>query len=265
MSRFSALPPAQGLYDPQNEHDACGVAFVATLSGIPSNEIVEHGLTALRNLDHRGAVGGEPDTGDGAGILIQVPDRFLREVARDEAGAELPAAGSYAAGMAFLPIDPAEAAEARERSAAKPDGPDPAPGMTETLLRRYSTLAGLALLTVAAIALLPSPRARGWAKVKLAKHLFEHRYDYRAEWLRFTDTLGRAGEEAPPLGERTLKAFADILEAPGGMLIAPDLHGSLVTTAMWNWTGATPPRSSSRPSPGESVVEQRACRDPVTP
>ncbi|RYJ05489.1 MAG: glutamate synthase subunit alpha, partial [Actinomycetales bacterium] len=113
MSRFSALPPAQGLYDPQNEHDACGVAFVATLSGIPSNEIVEHGLTALRNLDHRGAVGGEPDTGDGAGILMQVPDRFLREVARDEAGAELPEHGTYAAGMAFLPIDPAEAAEAR--------------------------------------------------------------------------------------------------------------------------------------------------------
>jgi glutamate synthase (NADPH/NADH) large chain len=104
-----ALPPAQGLYDPQNEHDACGVAFVATLTGVPSNDIVAKGLTALRNLDHRGAVGGEPDTGDGAGILLQLPDGFLRAVA----GVELPEAGAYAAGMAFLPVADDEAAQAR--------------------------------------------------------------------------------------------------------------------------------------------------------
>ncbi len=110
---YSAQPPAQGLYDPQNEHDACGVAFVATLTGVPSHEIVLQGLTALRNLDHRGAVGGDPDTGDGAGIMIQVPDAFLRGVA----GVELPEAGTYAAGMAFLPTDEAEAAEARARFA----------------------------------------------------------------------------------------------------------------------------------------------------
>ena len=78
---FSSLPTAQGLYDPANAHAACGVAFVATLTGVASNDIVAKGLTALRNLDHRGAVGGEPDTGDGAGILLQVPDRFLRAVA----------------------------------------------------------------------------------------------------------------------------------------------------------------------------------------
>ncbi|WP_375003186.1 glutamate synthase large subunit [Aeromicrobium sp. CTD01-1L150] len=110
---FTSHPPAQGLYDPQFEHDACGVAFVATLTGVPSNEIVQHGLTALRNLDHRGAVGGEPDTGDGAGMLMQVPDRFLREVAREAVDVELPEAGAYAAGMAFLPVDPEEAAQAR--------------------------------------------------------------------------------------------------------------------------------------------------------
>jgi glutamate synthase (NADPH/NADH) large chain len=108
-SFLSTLPPAQGLYDPANEHDACGVAFVATLTGVASNDIVAKGLTALRNLDHRGAVGGEPDTGDGAGILIQIPDTFLRAVS----GVELPARGSYAAGMAFLPLDEAKAAEAR--------------------------------------------------------------------------------------------------------------------------------------------------------
>ncbi|MGA9715353.1 MAG: glutamate synthase subunit alpha, partial [Aeromicrobium sp.] len=112
---FSMLPPAQGLYDPANEHDSCGVAFVATLTGVPSNDIVVKGLTALRNLDHRGAVGGEPDTGDGAGILMQVPDRFLRAVAQDELGVQLPAAGTYAAGMAFLPIDDKEAAAAKLR------------------------------------------------------------------------------------------------------------------------------------------------------
>jgi glutamate synthase (NADPH/NADH) large chain len=103
------LPPAQGLYDPANEHDACGVAFVATLTGVPSNDIVAKGLTALRNLDHRGAVGGEPETGDGAGILIQTPDTFLRGVA----DFELPALGAYACGMAFLPLDAEHAAEAR--------------------------------------------------------------------------------------------------------------------------------------------------------
>ena len=104
-----AVASAQGLYDPQNEHDACGVAFVATLSGVPSNDIVAKGLTALRNLEHRGAVGSEPDSGDGAGILLQIPDAFLRAVA----GVELPAAGTYAAGMAFLPIEESEAAKAR--------------------------------------------------------------------------------------------------------------------------------------------------------
>ncbi|MCW2747205.1 MAG: glutamate synthase large subunit, partial [Nocardioidaceae bacterium] len=104
-----STPPAQGLYDPQYEHDACGVAFVATLTGVPSNDIVAKGLTALRNLDHRGAVGGEPDSGDGAGILMQVPDSFLRAVV----DFDLPPVGSYAAGIAFLPIGDAETAAAR--------------------------------------------------------------------------------------------------------------------------------------------------------
>ncbi len=99
--KFSAQPPAQGLYDPAAEHDACGVAFIATLTGRPSHEIVALALTALLNLDHRGASGAEPDSGDGAGILIQVPDRFLRRVI----GEALPPVGEYAVGMAFLPDD----------------------------------------------------------------------------------------------------------------------------------------------------------------
>ncbi|HVL78840.1 MAG TPA: XrtA/PEP-CTERM system histidine kinase PrsK [Sphingomicrobium sp.] len=99
----------------------------------------------------------------------------------------------------------------------------------------------LALMTVAAMVLLPSSRARSWAKVKIAKHLFEHRYDYRAEWLRFTDTLGRSGADAPPLGERVIKAFADILDAPGGVLLAADQNGAIAASATWNWPGANAP------------------------
>ena len=104
-----ARPTAQGLYDPAFEHDACGVGFVARLDGVASHDIVEKGLEVLRNLDHRGATGADTAAGDGAGILVQVPDAFLRKVV----SAELPAKGSYAVGMAFLPPD------AREREAAK--------------------------------------------------------------------------------------------------------------------------------------------------
>ncbi|WP_375483580.1 glutamate synthase large subunit [uncultured Jatrophihabitans sp.] len=102
---FSAVPPAQGLYDPAFEHDACGVAFVADLHGRPSHRIVSQALAALHNLDHRGAAGAEPSSGDGAGMTVQVPDRFLRAVT----GFELPEAGAYAVGTAFLPRDDEQA------------------------------------------------------------------------------------------------------------------------------------------------------------
>ncbi|ATW48002.1 glutamate synthase large subunit [Streptomyces xantholiticus] len=100
-SPMDGRPAPQGLYDPRNEHDACGVGFVATLTGVASHELVEQALTVLRNLEHRGATGSEPDSGDGAGILLQVPDAFLREVT----DFDLPAAGSYAVGIGFLPAD----------------------------------------------------------------------------------------------------------------------------------------------------------------
>ncbi len=106
--------PAEGLYDPAFEHDACGVAFVATLTGEASHDIVQKALTALRNLDHRGAAGAEPNSGDGAGILMQIPDEFLREVAAD-AGFEIPGRGAYAVGTAFLPGDDDDVAKARRR------------------------------------------------------------------------------------------------------------------------------------------------------
>ena len=100
-SKFSKFPPASGLYNPENERDSCGVAMVATLTGNATHEIVAQGLTALRNLEHRGASGAETDSGDGAGILIKIPDLFLRAVTNFD----LPAAGSYAAGIAFLASD----------------------------------------------------------------------------------------------------------------------------------------------------------------
>ncbi len=106
-----AFPPPQGLYDGQHEHDACGVAFVATLTGEASHDIVDKALTALRNLEHRGASGAEPDSGDGAGILLQVPDAFLREVV----DFELPAPRTYAVGTAFIPGDAEAVAKTRRR------------------------------------------------------------------------------------------------------------------------------------------------------
>jgi len=102
-------------------------------------------------------------------------------------------------------------------------------------------IALLAVMTVGAMVLLPSARARGWMKVKLAKHLFEHRYDYRTEWLRFTETLGRAGPDAPPLTERIVKAFADVVDAPGGLLLVGESAGALTVAANWNWPGTSPP------------------------
>jgi putative PEP-CTERM system histidine kinase len=106
---------------------------------------------------------------------------------------------------------------------------------------RNVAVAAMAVLTVAAIVLLPSARARGWAKVKLAKHLFEHRYVYRTEWLRFTDTLGAWGPDAAPLGQRIVKAFADMLDAPGGILLTRDEDGALDPAADWHWPGASHP------------------------
>ncbi len=96
----------QGLYDPANEHDACGVGFVANIKGARSHTIIDQGLLILKNLAHRGAVGADPLASDGAGILIQIPDRFLREEMAAQ-GVQLPSVGQYGVGMVFLPQEPA--------------------------------------------------------------------------------------------------------------------------------------------------------------
>ena len=102
----NGLPPKQGLYDPQFEHAACGVGFVVNMKGRKSHEIVQQALTILLNLDHRGAVGAETNTGDGAGILMQMPHKFLQK-ATQACGITLPAAGQYGAGVVFASPDAA--------------------------------------------------------------------------------------------------------------------------------------------------------------
>ncbi|WP_309121860.1 glutamate synthase large subunit [Paenibacillus sp.] len=100
------LPPKQGLYDPRNEHDACGIGFVANIKGAPSHEIVRQALSVLCNLDHRGGQGSETNTGDGAGILLQIPHRYFMKACLG-LGFELPSPGAYGVGMTFLPKDAA--------------------------------------------------------------------------------------------------------------------------------------------------------------
>ena len=114
--RFSALPPAQGLYDPEAERDSCGLAMIVRYRGEADHEVVVQALTALRNMEHRGAVGGDEGTGDGAGITVQVPHRFFADVL----DLTLPEAGEYAVGTAFLdPADPGAGRGVVERFAAE--------------------------------------------------------------------------------------------------------------------------------------------------
>ena len=104
---FSALPPKQGLYDPQYEHDACGVGFVVDIAGRKSNDIVRRSLQVLVNLQHRGAKGCEANTGDGAGILLQIPHDLYSSADRGVRGFVLPAPGDYAVAMCFFSQQPA--------------------------------------------------------------------------------------------------------------------------------------------------------------
>src|ERR1700730_3018293 len=105
--QMSAAHPSRGLYDPRFDHDGCGVAFVARVAGGATHSVVDSGIEALVNLGHRGASGADADTGDGAGILVPLPDLFLREVSR----VALPQPGAYGVGVGFFPRDARERAE----------------------------------------------------------------------------------------------------------------------------------------------------------
>src|SRR5450755_1511744 len=102
---MDGLPVEQGLYDPRNEHDACGIGFVVNIKGEQSHEIILKGLEILINLAHRGACGCDAETGDGAGILIQIPHKFFARECH-QLGFTLPAPGEYGVGMVFLPVEP---------------------------------------------------------------------------------------------------------------------------------------------------------------
>jgi len=102
----AGLPAKTGLYDPANEHDACGVGMIANINNIKSHRVIADGLRILENLEHRGAVGADPKAGDGAGVLIQIPHDFFAGEAK-RLGFELPAAGDYGVGFVFMPRDPA--------------------------------------------------------------------------------------------------------------------------------------------------------------
>ena len=104
--KLKCYPDKEGLYDPEFEHDACGVGFVAHLKGQQSHNIVSKGLELLANLEHRGAVGAEKNSGDGAGILTQMPDKFMRRVAKEASDIDLPPFGEYGVGVVFIPRDP---------------------------------------------------------------------------------------------------------------------------------------------------------------
>jgi putative PEP-CTERM system histidine kinase len=113
---------------------------------------------------------------------------------------------------------------------------------------RLMALGFLTLASVVAILFLPSRRLRGWLRVTLAKHLFQHRYDYREEWLRFTQTIGNNGAEALPLGERVVQSIADIAECPAGLLLAPDESGDLTLAARWHWPAVDVPAVAAGPA-----------------
>ena len=123
MDRGFAAPRPAGLYDRRNDHDACGVGFIADLKGRKSHDIIASGLRILENLTHRGAVGADPLVGDGAGMLIQIPHDFLAaEAAR--IGFELPQSGDYGVGFMFMPRDPALRGRQRASAAGRLGGPD---------------------------------------------------------------------------------------------------------------------------------------------
>ena len=110
----SGFPPKQGLYDPANEHDSCGVGFVAHIKGKRSHQILIDAEEVLRNMDHRGACGCEPNTGDGAGILTALPHEFLQRVVKQELHESLPPPGQFAAGIVFLPRNESERKKCKE-------------------------------------------------------------------------------------------------------------------------------------------------------
>ncbi|MEN3304541.1 MAG: glutamate synthase large chain [Micromonosporaceae bacterium] len=231
---FSAIPAPQGLYDPTAERDACGVAMVADIRGRRSHRIVTDALTALANLEHRGAAGAEPTSGDGAGILLQLPDELLRAVVEFDLPAPNPAGEhTYAAGVAFLPLDAeqrAKATELAERIAAEegltvlgwrdvPVAPEAA-GVGPTAL---SVVPHFAMLFVAGA---PDARGRRPAGVELDRLTFCLRKRVERD-----SAVAECGTYFPSLSSRTL-VYKGMLTTGQLPAFFPDLTDERLETAI---------------------------------
>jgi glutamate synthase (NADPH/NADH) large chain len=227
---FSALPEAFGLYDPRFEHDACGVSFICHIKGIPSRAIVADALDALCNLDHRGASGAEVNTGDGAGILLQVPDRFLREVV----DFELPPAGAFGVGLAFLPLDP----EMADKTASRIDAIVAEEGLRVVGWREVPI--DSSMIGPTALSVIPSFRhlfvadPAGTTGAELDRKLFVVRKRCEHE-LTGVDGAGAGGEAQPvyfpSLSSRTL-VYKGMLTTPQLPEFFPDLDDDRVESAL---------------------------------
>src|ERR1700722_184590 len=217
FSSFGRTPMATGLYDPAYEHDACGVGMVADLHGRPSHDIVDRGLTVLERLAHRGASGAEVNTGDGAGILVQIPHRFLAAAA-DRAGFTLPDAGGYAVGLAFLPTNADDAAKARtvvEHTAAEE-------GLTVLGWRAVPTEAGdLGLIAKSAMPLIEqlfvAPSAAGVDTMTLERRAFvlRKRVEHAVDGVYFPSLSARTIVYKGMLTSEQLRQFfPDLRDSP---------------------------------------------------
>jgi glutamate synthase domain-containing protein 2/glutamate synthase domain-containing protein 1/glutamate synthase domain-containing protein 3 len=223
------LPDAQGLYHPQNERDACGIGFVANIKGHKSHDIIVKGIQVLLNLTHRGACGCDPDTGDGAGVLIQIPHKyFKRECAR--LGFTLPAPGEYGVGMTFLPVEP------------------PARRTAEGLIERLLAEEGLGLLgwrdtpidgsAIGRVARASQPyiqqvfvsRGRGMSEDQLERKLYLVRKRAEAE-VAAGEMPGKSFFYIPSLSARTI-VYKGLLLAPQIGRFYPELSDPDVLSAL---------------------------------
>ncbi|MGA2114488.1 MAG: glutamate synthase subunit alpha, partial [Bryobacteraceae bacterium] len=223
------LPDAQGLYHPQNERDACGIGFVANIKGQKSHDIIVKGIQVLLNLTHRGACGCDPETGDGAGVVIQIPHKYLsRECAR--LGFTLPAPGEYGVGMTFLPVEP------------------PARRTAEGLIERLLAEEGLSLLgwrdtpidgsAIGRVARASQPyiqqvfvgRGRGMTEDQLERKLYVVRKRAEAE-VAAGDMPGKSFFYIPSLSARTI-VYKGLLLAPQIGHFYPELSDPDVLSAL---------------------------------
>ncbi len=212
-----SMPRRTGLYDPVNEHDACGVAFVARLDGKPRHEIVEQGLEALRNLDHRGATGADEAAGDGAGILIQIPDEFLRATV----GFRLPDEGEYAVGIAYLPGDDQARAQAVATIEGLADDADLDVLGWRDVPVETASLSPISLAAMPHFAMLVVAGRQGQAGIELDRHAFVLRRRAQLE----------AGVYFSSLSSRTI-VYKGMLTTEQLELVYPELHDERIRSAM---------------------------------